>query len=136
MRVIVNSSIMNILKTISKKAYPFEACALLIGNIQGDDVIIRHVEEVDNADRSSTSFSVIPEDLVRVYEYAKSINLDVIGIFHSHPYSKAYPSSKDLRYMSINQVPWLILSLLDGDVKAFIYSNEEVEVKELDIVII
>jgi len=136
MRVIVNSSIMNILKTISKKAYPFEACALLIGNIQGDDVIIRHVEEVDNADRSSTSFSVRPEDLVRVYEYAKSINLDVIGIFHSHPYSKAYPSSKDLRYMSINQVPWLILSLLDGDVKAFIYSNEEVEVKELDIVII
>jgi len=134
MRVIVNSSIMNILKTISKKAYPFEACALLIGNIQGDDVIIRHVEEVDNADRSSISFSVIPEDLVRVYEYAKSINLDVVGIFHSHPYSKAYPSSKDLRYMSINQVPWLILSLLDGDVKAFIYYNEGV--KELDMVII
>ena len=136
MRVIVNSSIMNILKTISKKAYPFEACALLIGNIQGDDVIIRHVEEVDNADRSSTSFSVRPEDLVRVYEYANSINLDVVGVFHSHPYSKAYPSSKDLRYMSINQVPWLILSLLNGDLKAFIYSNEEVEVKELDIVII
>jgi hypothetical protein len=36
--------------------------------------------------------------------------------------------------MSINQVPWLILSLLDGDVKAFIYYNEEV--KELDMVII
>jgi proteasome lid subunit RPN8/RPN11 len=69
-----------------------------------------------------------------VYEYANSINLDVVGVFHSHPYSKAYPSSKDLRYMSINQVPWLILSLLDGEVKAFIYYNEEV--KELDMVII
>ncbi len=133
MRVIVNVSIINILEGISEKAYPYEACALLIGNMQGEDVIIRYVEEVYNADRSSTSFSVRPEDLVRVYEHAKGINLDVVGIFHSHPYSKAHPSSKDLRYMSINQVPWLILSLLNREVRAFIYYNGKV--KELDMVI-
>ncbi len=123
---------MLILKDISKKAYPLEVCALLIGSMQ-DDVVIKYVKEVENADKSSISFSISDEDLIRAYEYADGMGLDVVGIFHSHPYSDAYPSSKDIKYMKINQVPWLILSS-KGEVRAFMICNNEV--KELDIAII
>lgn len=133
MRVLLSANTMLILKDIAGRAYPLEACALLIGSMQ-DDVVIKYVKEVENVDRSSISFSIREEDLIRAYEYADSIGLDVVGIFHSHPYSDAYPSSKDIKYMEINQVPWLILSS-KGEVRAFMVCNNK-GVKELDIAII
>jgi len=132
--IILTNSIFNTLKDISDRAYPYEACAFLVGKINGDTVIVRYADEVKNLDRSSVSFSVSSEDLLKVYENASSMNLDIVGIFHSHPYSKAYPSSKDLKYMSINQVPWVILSMLDYELRAFVC--DEICLKELKVVIV
>ncbi len=132
--IILTNSIFNTLKDISDRAYPYEACAFLAGNVNGDTVIVRYADEVKNVDRSSVSFSVSSEELLRVYENASSMNLDIVGIFHSHPYSRAYPSSKDLKYMSINQVPWVILSMLDYELRAFI--GDESCLKELKVVIV
>jgi proteasome lid subunit RPN8/RPN11 len=51
----------------------------------------------------------------------------VIGIFHSHP-AKPAPSSTDIKFMEINPVAWLIYSITEHKLKAFVYDGGVQEV--------
>ncbi|MFN4336331.1 MAG: M67 family metallopeptidase [Candidatus Nitrosocaldus sp.] len=132
-RIVITYKLLESLKKIADKAYPNEACALLAGSIEvhGSSYTYRIIQiiEVENSDRSSISFSIRDEDLISAYEIMSRSNLELVGIFHTHPFSNAYPSGKDLRYMQINPVPWIILGE-DGEMRAFII-DEGKGVKEL-----
>ena len=40
----------------------------------------------------------------------QKIKIEVIGIFHSHPNSDAFPSKTDKKFMQSNPVVWIIYS--------------------------
>jgi Predicted metal-dependent protease of the PAD1/JAB1 superfamily len=44
--------------------------------------------------------------------------MDVIGIFHSHPNSDAYPSNTDKKFMQSNPVVWIIYSGINKNFKS------------------
>jgi proteasome lid subunit RPN8/RPN11 len=71
-------------------------------------------------------------DLVNAYEYSSGRALDVIGIFHSHIYG-IRPSKKDIRFMEINPVIWLIYSVSDFRFGAYIIEDS---IKEVSIKVI
>ena len=37
-----------------------------------------------------------------MYKKSEELNLEIIGIFHSHPKGEAYPSHTDEKFMKIN----------------------------------
>ena len=116
------------LKHHSEKNSPNEACAILFGKTEQDNVIVKEVFLTKNIENSPVNFTISPEELISAYSKAERENLDVSAIFHSHPESVAYPSSTDRNFMEINPVTWIIFSNIHDEFKAYIYDSELVPV--------
>lgn len=111
------------LASIAKSALPYESCAFLLG--KNDKVT--EILPMRNADESQISFSIEPQEVLRAYDLAESKELQVVGIFHSHPAQPA-PSGTDRKFMEINPVVWLIYSTTEQRFKAYVYDSEVSEV--------
>ena len=61
-----------------------------------------------------------------MYKKSEELNLEIIGIFHSHPKGEAYPSNTDKKFMEINQneYVWIIYSGINKNFKAFNLKSE------------
>jgi len=116
------------LTNLAKQSLPKESCAFLLGTGE-NEVAVTDILPMRNADESMVSFSIEPKEILQVYEAAEKKNVQIAGIFHSHP-AKPAPSSTDKRFMEINPVIWLIYSTIDGHFKAYIYDDN---VREVDI---
>lgn len=99
---------------------PEEACAILGGIVDADMHVVREIIILENIDHSPVSFSISGTQLIRAYEQADRLSIDIIGVFHSHPGSAAIPSLKDRRYMEINAVIWPIYSVIGDTMRAWI----------------
>lgn len=115
------------------KAWPIEACALLVGKIHNDVAIVHKVVIVKNVDNSQFTFSIKPEDLLQIYLDAERNGLDVIGVFHSHP-TQPQPSIKDLEFMRVNPIVWLIIAKPSGNYGAFQWVENSIKRVEIDLV--
>ncbi len=98
---------------------PYESCAILLGTSQNQDATVAEIHLTENADRSSTRFTVPSEDLMEIYATAERKGLEVVAIFHSHPLSEAYPSATDQKFMFNNPVVWVIAGLA-RTIRAFV----------------
>jgi len=118
----------------------YEVCAMLIGhqnynfykNKNGICDTIQHIFFTENTDQSPVHFTISNEQLLEGYKLASRLKLDVIGIFHSHPNNKAYPSITDERFMKTNTGVWIIYSGIDKNFKAFVLDENE-QPKEIRI---
>jgi [CysO sulfur-carrier protein]-S-L-cysteine hydrolase len=107
---------------------PFESCALLLGESRQHNTNVLEMLTLKNQDHSGISFSVDPNDLFNAYEHARRIELDIVGIFHSHP-STLGPSRKDKKFMQLNPIIWLIYSTTNHIFSAFVYSGVVMQVQ-------
>jgi proteasome lid subunit RPN8/RPN11 len=101
--------------------YPNECCGAMIGTIDGDRKTVTHALVLDNvsAGPQRARYELRPEDLLRADREARQRNLELIGIYHSHPDCGAYFSETDLK----NSCPWysfVVLSIHNG---AFDHAN-------------
>jgi len=82
----------------ARAALPAEACGLLLGRVDGERTLVQRLESTRNATASPAedTFEVHPEDYLRLDALARSLGLDVVGVWHSHPDSAARPSRTDL----------------------------------------
>jgi proteasome lid subunit RPN8/RPN11 len=76
------------------EGYPAEACGLLVGPVGGD--VVSRVVPTRNQAASARVYEVHPLDLLRVDREAEAEGLGVVGVFHSHTHSAAYPSPTDV----------------------------------------
>jgi [CysO sulfur-carrier protein]-S-L-cysteine hydrolase len=121
------------LASLARDSLPWESCALLLGEINPDnldEIIVIDVIPMKNSDSSPLSFSIDPVDLLKAYQLSEARNRQVVGIFHSHP-AEPFPSSTDKRYMKINPVVWIIYSTVTNESRAYIFEDELKEVKVL-----
>ncbi|MDE1724503.1 MAG: M67 family metallopeptidase [Thaumarchaeota archaeon] len=107
----------------SKKNSPDESCAILFGKTENDIATIKDIFFAENIEKSPVNFTISNDELISAYSQAEKKNLDVSGIFHSHPASAPYPSSTDKKYMEINPVPWVIFSNMEEKFMAYIYNS-------------
>jgi proteasome lid subunit RPN8/RPN11 len=56
------------------------------------------------------------------------MNLEIIGIFHSHPNSEAYPSNTDKKFMENNSYVWIIYSGMNKNFKAYVLESDISEI--------
>ena len=55
--------------------------------------------------------------------------MEVIGIFHSHPNSDAFPSSTDKKFMQSNPVVGVNFSGINKNFRAHILESDSVEIQ-------
>ena len=108
---------------------PSESCAMLFGKKIGDNWNVKEVFLTQNIDDSQTNFTISPEELLKGYQIAEKNQLEVVGIFHSHPNSDAIPSNTDKKFMQNNPVPWIIFSGVSNDLKAYLLDSTIVEIQ-------
>jgi len=107
---------------------PSESCAMLFGKRVGDNWNVKEVFLTQNIDDSQTNFTISPEELLKGYQIAEKNQLEVVGIFHSHPNSDAIPSNTDKKFMQNNPVPWIIFSGVNNDLKAYLLDSDVIEI--------
>lgn len=80
--------------------YPHECCGLLIGRTEADNhKTVLELYPVSNAREEAAKHNrslIPPGDYVRGERHARSLGLDIIGNYHSHPDHPAEPSQFDL----------------------------------------
>ena len=72
--------------------YPLEACGLLIG----DEHRVLQAFPARNEARSARVFVADPQDVMHARESAVAQGLRVVGVYHSHTNSEAFPSPTDV----------------------------------------
>ena len=107
---------------------PNESCAMLFGKKVGNNWNVKEVFLTQNIDDSQTNFTISPEELLKGYQIAEKNQLEVVGIFHSHPNSDAIPSNTDKKFMQNNPVPWIIFSGVNNDLKAYLLDSNVIEI--------
>ena len=71
---------------------PRECCGLLIGRQR----VILECARALNLAEGTTRFLLDPRDHIRAMREARARQMDVVGFYHSHPRSRAYPSETDV----------------------------------------
>ena len=124
-KIIFSQSILEGLREHAENEQPNESCAMLFG--KEDSVSDAFLTE--NVKESPVNFAISNEQLIEGYKKAEEKNLKVIGIFHSHPSSEAFPSNTDKKFMETNPVVWIIYSGISKDFRAFVLEQEIKEIK-------
>ena len=112
----------------AEKFNPNESCALLFGKENDEKVTVEEIFFANNIEESPINFTISNEELLKGYKIAEEKNLEVIGIFHSHPNSEAIPSSTDKKFMHSNPVIWVIYSGENKNFKAYFLESEVEEI--------
>ncbi len=117
------------IRTHAESTYPNECCGLLLGLTQ--DKILVEVMATENAWSAETSesfssihvladvatkrshYMIAPEVMLKAQREARDRQLDIIGIYHSHPDHQALPSEFD-RVCAWNHYSYIIISVQQG----------------------
>ena len=101
-----------------KSVYPKEACGLLAGNRN----IAEKIYRITNIEKSGISYMMAPEEQFRAMKDMRKNGHEMVAIYHSHPYSQAYPSPKDISLAFYPDAVYLIagFTVVDNpEVRAF-----------------
>jgi [CysO sulfur-carrier protein]-S-L-cysteine hydrolase len=111
-----------------------ECCGLLAGR----EGIITHAFPATNAAANpATSYDVAVIELVRLMREIRAANLELLGIYHSHPSSANEPSPTDIELAAYPEAAYFILSPQQGAPKRMrAFSIREGIVKEFRIEIV
>jgi proteasome lid subunit RPN8/RPN11 len=89
-------------------ALPLEGCGLLLGPTQ--DAVVDAVG-TRNAAGSAVLFEVDATDQLNADRAARERGLEVIGAFHSHTHTDAWPSATDVDAAVDPDWHWVVISL-------------------------
>jgi proteasome lid subunit RPN8/RPN11 len=94
----------------ARAGLPHEACGLLAGPSGS----VERFYPMRNADESHLTYRLDPKDQIRVFEEIERKGWDLVGIFHSHTHTQAYPSETDRRQAYYPEAHYLLVSLADA----------------------
>ncbi|NPV85944.1 MAG: M67 family metallopeptidase [Anaerolineae bacterium] len=99
------------------RSLPEEACGLLGG--RGD--VVETVLPVTNMLHSATRFEMEPAEQLKAFLYLEERQMDLVGIYHSHPKGPEVPSDTDIAHFYYPGVVSLIWSYngVEWKVRAF-----------------
>ncbi len=99
-----------VLRAHGEETYPNECCGVLLGkNVPQDQDdagrvngagTINHVQQLVRAGNTRTDsahnrYHIAPQELVRIQRLARTLGLDIVGFYHSHPDHPAQWSQTD-----------------------------------------
>ena len=94
------------------RGLPYEACGLFAGGAAEGEV--RVVYPTSNAAHSALLYSVDPQQHLRADRDAEGRELSIMGVFHSHTHTEAYPSPTDVAQAPDPSWHYVIVSLRES----------------------
>ncbi|MBI4335751.1 MAG: M67 family metallopeptidase [Candidatus Omnitrophica bacterium] len=93
----------------SKREFPNEACGILAG----EDGAVSKIYEMTNADKSPSSYFMDAREQFKAMKDIRALGLEMLGIYHSHVASQAYPSAHDVKLAFYPEASYVIITLED-----------------------
>lgn len=93
------------------RAYPEEGCGLLGGDPETG--VAATCYPTANAAASARVYTIDSRDLLRIDRQAEAAGQSVIGVFHSHTHTDAYPSPTDIGQAPDPTWHYVLVSLRD-----------------------
>jgi proteasome lid subunit RPN8/RPN11 len=112
---------------------PFETCGILAG-LAG--TITARYPTANAASIKGAQYVIDPKDVLRISQVIDDDDQEMLGIYHSHPFTRAYPSATDLA-QAWEGLLYVIVSLTDFRapvVKAFTVEDGQVAEHPIEIV--
>jgi|TARA_B100000686_G_scaffold347483_1_gene436319 proteasome lid subunit RPN8/RPN11 len=124
----------------AEESCPEEACGLLWGKRCEGDVHVSSVHRSKNcAEDPRTKFEINPQLRFDLERLAREGEMDVVGLYHSHPNGPAKPSKIDLSRAWETALTWVIIGLEEGKVvekKAYKVEKPKERFVEIDIQVV
>jgi proteasome lid subunit RPN8/RPN11 len=111
---------------------PNECC----GMVGGRDGEARTVYRATNAEASPLRYSIEAQEQFRLMQEIEEAGEELVGIYHSHTKSAAYPSQTDVNLAGWPDAVYLIASLVDleaPDVRGFWIRDGRISDAEIDV---
>jgi proteasome lid subunit RPN8/RPN11 len=92
------------LRAHGEETYPNECCGVLLGKsiaAEGNNAAAtNHVQQIVRAGNARTDsahnrYNIAPQELVKIQRQARTLGLDIVGFYHSHPDHPAQWSPTD-----------------------------------------
>ncbi len=115
---------------------PSEACGVLAGPVEGAGEPTGDVTEIyacTNADASARTYTVDSRDLLRAMRDAESRGEELIGVWHSHTHTDAYPSETDVRQAMEPNWVYVLVSLKQAEPIVRAYRIRDGNTAEIDV---
>lgn len=111
---------------------PQECCGLLSGR----NGLITEVHKLRNeSDKPEVRYFASPEDMFSAMRRIRESGHKLIGIYHSHPRSAAYPSAADVEMAFYPEAVYFIISLEPQvETRAFKIASPGIDKVEITIV--
>jgi len=99
--------------------YPKEACGLLAGSSVAPETQmipeqrVVQVYPMMNVENSPIGYSMDPREQLRIDKFMRQRQQKLVGIYHSHTATDAYPSPVDVRMAISPDVSYVLVSLKD-----------------------
>jgi proteasome lid subunit RPN8/RPN11 len=102
------------------EAYPDECCGFLFGFEKDGERSITQILTVNNAKEGDKRrrFEIAPKDYMKAEQYADMHQLQLLGVYHSHPNHPAIPSEHD-RVAAQPFFSYLIVSVMNGTISHY-----------------
>jgi len=105
------------MKKAAEAGYPHEICGLLIGKVDEESWQVEEARQIENLnkERAADRFQLDPAGYQAVDRELRGSDMEIIGVFHSHPDCPAKPSPTDLE-SAWEGFLYPIISVCDGTV--------------------
>jgi proteasome lid subunit RPN8/RPN11 len=112
---------------------PNEACGLVAGS--PDTAMVDSLYPCRNAAESGRVYEVDPLDHLKADRDAESKGLEIVGVYHSHTHTEAYPSPTDVAQAPDPGWHYLIVSLKrpEAVVRSFRIVDGRIDEEPLDV---
>ncbi len=116
MKITLQADLLYGIEAHGEETYPNEGAGFLLGRTEESGMVIASILPVDNkreAEAQHNRYQLTPHDFTQAELEAARRDLDLVGVFHSHPDHPARPSQFDLDY-ALPHFLYLITSIQQG----------------------
>ena len=126
----LNKQNLQIIFSHAQSTYPEECCGVILGHLESDRKTVVEIIPTQNAWNRETAsdfqdsdiessrkrrYTIAPREMLQLQKSSRDKNLNIIGIFHSHPDYPATPSEFD-RNCAWQEYSYIIVSVQKGRV--------------------
>lgn len=122
----------------ARQQFPNECCGLMAGRGRR----VQHLFRGTNVERSPYTYRLDPQEQLLFFREMDALGMELLGIYHSHPRSPAYPSHSDVTQAFYPEAVYLIVSLhsadapgAEVDVGAFTIRGSDITEAELAVAV-
>lgn len=129
-RVQITERIAVAIEDHARREHPAECCGLL----SGSNGSISDIHQLRNdADKPETRYFATPEELFAAMRRIRESGQSLLGVYHSHPRTPAYPSASDVQMAFYPEAFYFIISL-EPSVELRAFKIEDAKIEDVEIV--